>query len=526
MSDLFEAVGSLRAAYRAVDWGASSLGPVSSWSLELRTVLDVAWRTCFPVAVLWGPQFVLVYNQAYVDLIGDKHPAALGAPAEQVYPELWDTIGPMLTEVRDTGQPSWSQDMRLVMDRHGFAEEGFYTFSYSAVHGVGGVEGVVVIAAETTAQVLLSRRMALLATLTDQLAGLDDPDEVIERAVSVLRDSPLDFVGAGFAASDNPPSTVTTIDGDGLLATSAEGVTVLHVPRAPLSGGRGPVVWAELNRHLSVDDVCRRSMRLLAATVTQAFDRAQARQAERRITMLDRDLSYQLQHSLLTEPARPDHLQVAVRYQPAAEQAHIGGDWYDAFLLPDNALAIAVGDVTGHDHHAAAVMAQLRNLLRGVAYTIAKPPAQELQALDTAMRGLHVDALATVLLARVEDDTSQPGALMLRWSNAGHPCPLLLQADGTVTLLHTASEPLLGAGITATRTDHTVVLPPGSSVVLYTDGLIERRGASIDDATSELTTVLTDCQHLSAEQLCDHLLARYASTADDDIVILVVQTPT
>ena len=105
------------------------------------------------------------------------------------------------------------------------------------------------------------------------------------------------------------------------MVTSTDGVTVLYVPLARLSGGgRGPVLRAELNPHLIVDDICRQSMRLLTATITQAFDRAQACQAERRFTILERDLSYKLQDSLLTEPARPDHLQVAVRYQPAAER--------------------------------------------------------------------------------------------------------------------------------------------------------------------------------------------------------------
>ena len=127
--------------------------------------------------------------------------------------------------------------------------------------------------------------------------------------------------------------------------------------------------------------------------------------------------------------------------------------------------------------------------------------------------------------ARVEDNTPLAGSRILRWSNAGHLYPLLLLADGSVIVLHTKPEALLGAGIARARTDHIVVLPPGSSVVLYTDGLIKRRGASTDDALADLVSTLTDCQHLSAEQLCDHLLARYAATADDDIVIFIVQTP-
>ena len=188
------------------------------------------------------------------------------------------------------------------------------------------------IAAETTTQVLLNRRLALLAALTDQLASLDDPDAVAEGAASVLRDNPLDFNTVGLVASDALPDTMraaagAALRGDDLIVTSAEGVTALYVPLALPSGGRGSVLRAEVNPHLIVEDLCRWSLRLLAATVTQAFDGARARQTERRLTVLEQDLSYKLQHSLLTEPARPDHLQVAVRYQAATEQAHIVADF-------------------------------------------------------------------------------------------------------------------------------------------------------------------------------------------------------
>ncbi|GAA3259563.1 hypothetical protein GCM10010532_110950 [Dactylosporangium siamense] len=524
----------MRAAYRAVNWAETSLGPVPAWTPTLHTVLDVALRTRFPVTLFWGPQFVLLYNDAYVQLIGDKHPAALGSPAATVFPEIWDTIGPMLTGVRVTGQPSWSQDLRLLMDRHGFAEECFFTFSYSAVHGRDGhVEGIVDIAAETTTQVLLNRRLAVLATLTDQLAGLDDPAMIAERATRVLQDDPLDFHAVLFLPADADLSLLPMAGraagaGDDslvLTSTGAGAVAVLPLTPASQAGGHAPALRADLNPHLVVDDDCRRFLRLLAATLTQAFARAHARQTERRIAELERDLSQKLQDSLLTEPARPAHLRVAVRYQAATEQAHIGGDWYDAFPLPDTALALVVGDVTGHDHHAAAVMAQLRNLLRGIAYTIEKPPALVLQDLEATMLGLGVDAFATTVLARVERGTAPAGAWTLRWSNAGHPHPMLLHPDGTVTILRTVPELLLGTGTPICRTDHTTELPAGSSLILYTDGLIERPGTPLDEAMTDLAAALSHHQQLTVEELCDYLLARYGHTATDDIVILVVRTP-
>ena len=112
-------------------------------------------------------------------------------------------------------------------------------------------------------------------------------------------------------------------------------------------------------------------------------------------------MSEVLQRSLLAEPPAQPGLDIAVRYRPAAEQAQIGGDWYDAFVLPDGALTVVVGDVTGHDADAAAAMAQVRNLLRGVAYTLRGAPAEVLAGVDGSMEGLGIDVFASAVLAQV-----------------------------------------------------------------------------------------------------------------------------
>lgn len=113
-------------------------------------------------------------------------------------------------------------------------------------------------------------------------------------------------------------------------------------------------------------------------------------------------LAEALQRSLLTPPPRRDDLEIAVRYLPAMAEAHVGGDWYDAFSLPDGATGLAIGDVAGHDRNAAAAMAQVRNLLRGTAYALGEPPAAVLAALDRALWGLDVDGLVTTAMARLE----------------------------------------------------------------------------------------------------------------------------
>jgi serine phosphatase RsbU (regulator of sigma subunit) len=129
-----------------------------------------------------------------------------------------------------------------------------------------------------------------------------------------------------------------------------------------------------------------------------------------------------------------------------------------------------------------------------------------------------VNVFATVVLAQVDPDTHE-----MRWSNAGHPPPLLLQPDGTAHLLEARAEPLLGTRFGGPRSNHSVQLQPGASVVLYTDGLVERRDRGFDAALRQLREALTGRADFSAEQLCDHLSARFAADPEDDIVLTVVR---
>ena len=254
----------------------------------------------------------------------------------------------------------------------------------------------------------------------------------------------------------------------------------------------------------------------VAARAALALDNA-------RLYRQQRDLATTLQHSLLSAPARPDGLDVAVRYRPAAAQAEVGGDWYDAFVLPGGALTLIVGDVAGHDENAAAQMAQLRNVLRGVAQVLPDPPAAVLGELDRALDRLGVSTLATAVLCRVEPEVDDAGRRLLRWSNAGHPPPLVIDPGGGVRLLERRPDLLLGVRPETTRVDHTTVLAPGSTVVLYTDGLVERRGETLDDGTARLVDLAPELHGLSAEEVCDVLVERLASDAQDDVAVLVLR---
>jgi PAS domain S-box-containing protein len=262
-----------------------------------------------------------------------------------------------------------------------------------------------------------------------------------------------------------------------------------------------------------------------AAQCAQTLDRILGREAQRAMAARAVAMSETLQRSLLSAPAELDDCAVAVRYRPALEEAQVGGDWYDSFLTSVGVLTLVVGDITGHDQQAAAVMGQARNLLRGVAYTLAEPPAAVLSALDRALRDLEVRTYATVLLGNVEQTPEQAahGLRTLRWSNAGHPPPLLLRADGSATLLGTPPNRLLGVDAEVRRDDHVVVLGPGDLVLLYTDGLIERRGMDLDDGLTWLTSTAADLPGLDHEQLCDALLDLVEGHTEDDVALLALR---
>jgi serine phosphatase RsbU (regulator of sigma subunit)/PAS domain-containing protein len=236
-----------------------------------------------------------------------------------------------------------------------------------------------------------------------------------------------------------------------------------------------------------------------------------------------------LQHSLLTPPPQPDHLQICVRYRPAASHQQVGGDWYDAFAQPDGATMLVIGDVVGHNVDAAAAMGQVRSILRGIAYDRPESPAQVLRRVDAALAGLHVDTLATALIARVEQTPQQAdaGQRLLRWSSAGHLPPLLLRADGTVDRLDSTPERLLGADTSCPRSDHEAIICPGDIVLFYTDGLVEIGRTGIDEGITRLATELAQLRGVPVDDLCDRLLARLApGRTDDDIAILALHAGT
>ncbi|TFV50420.1 SpoIIE family protein phosphatase [Blastococcus sp. TF02A_35] len=241
-----------------------------------------------------------------------------------------------------------------------------------------------------------------------------------------------------------------------------------------------------------------------------------------------RHLATELQRSLLTDPPHLPGAAIAVRYVAAAREAQVGGDWYDAFRLPDGDLVLVIGDVVGHDTRAAAAMGQLRSLVRGIGFTTAATPAEVLAAVDRAVDGLQLATMATAVLAqlRLPGDGEGPG--LLRWSNAGHPAPVLLGADGRARLLGAvdgAADLLLGVDPAARRRVEEAAMAPGDTLLLYTDGLVESRSHALDEGLDLLLATVERHADEGLDALCDAVLDRMVPRGGQDDVALVAVRP-
>ncbi len=339
---------------------------------------------------------------------------------------------------------------------------------------------------------------------------------------------------------------------ESLLAEALQSARPVLVPagataavRAVLAPGRAHDVIGELGpEHAVIQPVRARGRTVGAislfggpgrAPVTETELRTLAVVADRAGLALDNALLYRrqrhvaevFQRSLLTAPVEPDHMQVVVRYQPAAVSAKVGGDWYDAFLQRDGATVVVIGDVVGHDIEAAALMGQIRSMLRGIAVATGHAPAALLRDVDAAVRTLQLPAMASAVVARFEQtpDERERGVTRLRWSNAGHLPPLVIHPDGSVLpLTALGNDVILGVVPDAERREHEVVLDRGSTVLLYTDGLVERRDADLRGRIEQLRAVLAELADLPLDDLCDEVVRRLnPERAEDDVALVAVR---
>ncbi|MGW7409386.1 SpoIIE family protein phosphatase [Streptomyces sp. NPDC054833] len=234
----------------------------------------------------------------------------------------------------------------------------------------------------------------------------------------------------------------------------------------------------------------------------------------------ERQVAVTLQEAMLHSPDLARHPDVVVRYLPAAEGLNVCGDWYDVVDMSDDAFAVAVGDVVGHGLEAAATMGMLRSALSAAVRALSEP-ARAMEVLGLYARSVE-GALATTAVKAVINTRRQH----ITYSSAGHLPPVLVHADGTFVLLDQATDPPLAARpLHVPGPQAAVPYKPGDTLVLYTDGLIERRDEDIDTGLRRMTDILCDNARLTPDRLADTLLARLgvSSGGTDDIALIVTR---
>jgi len=507
----------------------------------------------------------VVANEALARLDGHSVAEHLGRlPSEVLGAELGDRVETLLRRVRDGGESVIERDFRVPDPATGESATCFSVWSpaHDAAGRLLGVGALLIDDTHRRRSEEALRRTQLRATRLQEamagLAGAQTVDEVAQvvaeaggAALGALRTSVglVDGARLRFPRTAQPAlagsSTRLPLTGDqpGLSALAvrtgrpqyaADGKSLLEqLPydsvREHLEGGTDERAWAALPlvtsgpalgvlrcafadpRALDADE--RVFLEALAAQCALALERAVLYERERRAAV-------SLQRSLL--PGRLPEvagLELAYCYLPASSEAEVGGDWYDAFVLPDGRIAVVVGDVMGNGLTAAAGMGRMRAAVRALALTD-PAPAAVLTGLDRLAASLESDeALVTLVYAVIDLAT---GAVLA--SDAGHLPVLLLRGDGTALLVD-AGPSTTPIGVPETRVERRLALTPGSVVVAFTDGLVEHRGRPLTAGLDQLVEVAAQLAVDDLDALVAGLAKALLGDRDhlDDVTILAVR---
>ncbi|WP_343699183.1 ATP-binding protein [Caulobacter sp.] len=239
--------GQMGARMRAHDWTGTPLGLAEAWPQSLKSAVSIMLNSRFPIAIYWGDALALVYNDAWAPILGEKHPWALGRAGREVWPEIWDTIGPLYAQVMSSGEGVWQEDELLPMHRHGYLEECYYNFTFSPIQGEDGrVAGIFNAVVETTERVLSERRLRTLSRMGERADAALSIDAACRWVADTLASSAVDApfaliyrregevarlaAEAGLEAGAPGAPTVLPLDGEGQWPLSATGAAVVTAP--------------------------------------------------------------------------------------------------------------------------------------------------------------------------------------------------------------------------------------------------------------------------------------------------------
>jgi GAF domain-containing protein/anti-sigma regulatory factor (Ser/Thr protein kinase) len=544
-------------------WARTPLGPAHQWDPALRAVVDLVLSSPVAMALGYGDDLVLIYNDRYGELIGTKHPAAFGRPAAEVFAEVWHLagVGDVIEQAYRTGAPFLEMDgpLPLIRGDSGQADQGVFTRGYSPVrNGRGQIIGMLTVAAETTE---VTRRLQSLSELAASLSGTLTLDDVARAAlryalssfdadqVALGVEDGLDWRGVrrvrgelldeaderlpplwrSYPADSPAPLVVTartgtpwyTVDGQPLApsATDRHDEKVQALAALPLRtpslrgaltiGYRTPHPWPPAERAL---------LTAAAELMAQAAERARRFENQHGTAQL-------LQRSMLPEQL-PDlpRLRLAARYDAGVDGNAAGGDFYDAFRLTNGRLAVVLGDVAGHDVEAAALMGQVRAALRALA--LSDPdPATVLSGLDRLVESLGTEARRDEMFVTVVYGVIEPESSLLTLASAGHPAPLLRRAPagGPATAHYVDVRPGVPLGLGGHRPTSTVTFAPGDTLLLFSDGVVERRQQSLTVGLAALATAVAAAAGGDPRMLCAVAGGAVPGSSEDDAAVLAVE---
>jgi PAS domain S-box-containing protein len=325
--------GEMGAHMRAHDWSISPLDPPEAWPPSLGTVVSLVLTSKFPMFIAWGPELAFLYNDAYAPILGAKHPDALGRPFREVWAEIWGDLEPLVAKAL-AGEATFQENMHLVMERHGFPEDTWYTFSYSPIRDESGAAGGMFCACtETTEKVQADQRAHFHVELSERLNGLSEPHAVTLAAATALG-SHLGVARAGYGEIHNSEQVVS-VERD----WTRDGTVASLAGEARILDAFGPAVIAELRAgHTLVVEDCLGDPRSLGETFAATWASIGCRSLI--VAPLIRDGRFRA--ILYVHEAMPRHWnttevrlveRVAQRTWDAAERARIEKDLRDSEAL-------------------------------------------------------------------------------------------------------------------------------------------------------------------------------------------------
>jgi hypothetical protein len=560
---VFARSGAMAPLLRDLDWASTPLGRPATWAQSLRSAASICLGAKYPIAIYWGPELALLYNEAWSAIPGDKHPWALGRPAAEVWPDIWDIVGPELDRAM-AGEGMWATDRLLPMQRWGYLEETYFNYNLSPILAEDGrIEGVFNAGIETTPRLVASRHQRVLIDLIGETASASTVDEAFSGAVQALAnhpevapfavlyryaDSQAVLAGSTGIERGGPGTAPTVGPGDPdpwrLLPARAtrEAQIVTDVDAfgrvAPVAGWPErthtavtlPIVRSRRRRRrvegalvvgvppgLRIDPQHEEFHAALADRLALSVLDARREEEERRVFETEHRIATTLQQSLIPALPEVEHVRLEGCYLPGTAGVEVGGDWYDAIPTADGGVTLVIGDVVGKGVAAAAQMGQVRNALR--AYVLEGfSPATAMKKLNHLTMSLSGSTFVTVLCMAY-----QPTDHRLTWCRAGHLPPIVRRADGTVHVLDGPGCPPIGVFEELDCEDATATLEDDDVLVLYTDGLVERPGQDIDAGIAELAERMRTTS--PDERFVDLVVAPVADVdRRDDVAVLVLST--